>query len=138
MTFGKDQNAKKESIKAINKKKESGVCSTPEFSQHVSDALKLKWQDPEYRNKCLKHLKNIDVNRSDAGKNSRLYENEIAKNIVADKVYYPNEVCDRIVVRNGKIYFVEIKRKDTAGQRLKPKQIEFKEIAKDNYEVIYG
>lgn len=36
MTFGKDQDAKKSSIKAIAKKRETGVEHTPEFAQEIS------------------------------------------------------------------------------------------------------
>jgi hypothetical protein len=103
----------------------------------ISNGLIKKWEDPNYRNKIEIKLKKIreNVDHSKAGKKSRLFENEIAKNIQADRIFLPQEVCDRIVVRNGKIIFIEIKHK---GERLRPKQSEFQELAKENYEILYG
>lgn len=68
-------------------------------------------------------------------KNSHKYEDEIAKQIQGNLIFKPCEVCDRIVIRNGEIYFVEIK---LNGQKLRPKQKQFQQIAKDKYEVLYG
>jgi glutamine amidotransferase-like uncharacterized protein len=97
-------------------------------------------KDDETTIKCAKKgravLLGLHPNlQSEVGKKSRLYENETAKTIQANKIYLPCEVCDRIVVRNGKIFFVEIKHK---GENLRPKQSEFQQIAKDQYEIMYG
>ena len=74
--------------------------------------------------------------QSNAGKNSRLYENMIAQklNNIYDKVYLPNEVCDRIVVKNRKVQFVEIKRKNKI--KLTQKQKEFQDITKNDYIIL--
>lgn len=140
MTFGKDQDAKEASILGITKEREQNTFASPKVRQAISDGLKEKWKDPNYREKKLGQLEDArkQINTSKAGRKSRLFENKIAETIKADKVFLPQEVCDRIIVRDGKIIFVEIKRKDKRQQRLKPKQKEFKKIAKDSYEVIYG
>lgn len=77
---------------------------------------------------------NPDIFRN-AGSRSHKYENEVAKTIIAEKIYQPFEICDRIIVKNGKILFIEIKH---PNERLRPKQIEFQLIAKDQYQVLYG
>ena len=66
---------------------------------------------------------------------SRIRENQVAATIVADMVYLPSEVCDRIVVRDGKIFFVEIKK---PGDKLREKQREFSELVGSQYEIMYG
>lgn len=53
----------------------------------------------------VKHPNHFSV----MGCKSRAYENKIAKQIQADLVFKPQEVCDRIVVRQGQIGFIEIK-----------------------------
>jgi hypothetical protein len=106
----------------------------------MSTFMKNQWENPEYRKKQIKSNREAlsKIDKSAAGKKSRKYENEIAKKIIADKIYLPNEICDRIVVRNGKIYFIEIKRKNGKESLLRPKQLEFQVIAKEQYEVLYG
>ena len=138
MTFGKDQNSQdcrecqRLSRESIRK---NGLPDS--FHKIRSEISKKLWEDPKYREKGLKSLEKArkSMNQSEAGKKSRYYEQKIAKNIQADKIYLPSEVCDRIAIRNGEIFFIEIKRK---GQRLRPKQKEFKEIAKEKYEILYG
>jgi len=71
--------------------------------------------------------------QSEAGRNSRKYENMVASKLKGDYIFMPNEICDRIVVRNGAIFFVEIKRK---GEKLRPKQELFKSIVKEKYEIV--
>lgn len=70
--------------------------------------------------------------QSKFGKLCRIYENEIANKIKSeyDKLYYPSSVCDRIGVKDGKIFFIEIKQK---GRRLSQKQQEFQKIAKNQF-----
>ncbi len=49
-------------------------------------------------------------------------------------MFLPQSICDRICIKNEKIVFVEIKHK---GQKLRPKQQEFKELCnKLGYEYI--
>ena len=81
---------------------------------------------------CLQ--RNLNAQR-DAGRNSRKDENLVASKIEADHVFLPSEVCDRIVIRNGEIFFVEIKKN---GQKLRPKQELFRSIAEEKYEVIFA
>jgi len=113
------------------------VKYTEKRKQAISNGLVKKWEDPNYRKKVETELEKIrkTVDHSKAGKKSRLFENEVAKTIQADNIFLPQEICDRIVVRNGKIFFIEIKHK---GERLRPKQSEFQEIAKDKYEILFS
>lgn len=136
LTFGKHNDPSVEGKKGYEKTKNK--LRSEEIRKKRSDKLSERWKNPKEKENFLKALEKgrRNMNQSENGKKSRLYENEIAKTIVADKIFLPNEVCDRIVVRNGEIFFVEIKRKKS--QRLRPKQREFREIAKDRYEVIYG
>ena len=135
MTFGIDTDPVDAGKKGYEKTKD--ILWSKEVREKRTEKLKERWKDPKERKIMLeggeKGRKNM--NHSDAGKKSRYYENKIAKNIVADKIYLPNEVCDRIVIRDGKVFFIEIKRK---GQKLRPKQKEFKEIVKKKYEILYG
>ena len=72
---------------------------------------------------------------SRAGKLSRKFENEVAKTLEGDVIFLPQEICDRIAIRNGKVYFIEIKH---TGQKLRPKQEQFRNIVKEQYEIVYG
>jgi uncharacterized transporter YbjL len=65
-----------------------------------------------------------------AGKMSKYWENKKAK-VLEEKygqLFQPAAVCDRIAIENGKIIFIEIKRK---GQDLRPLQEKFKTICKE-------
>ena len=83
-----------------------------------------------------KHSENMRNGRaSKMGKLSRIYENEVAKTLKYDKVFLPNEICDRVCVKNGQIFFVEIKH---PNEKLRPKQEEFKNIVKEFYKIEFG
>jgi len=80
----------------------------------------------------------IDKNpntQSEAGKKSRLFENRIADSLQGDHIFKPNEICDRIVVRNGEVFFVEIKQ---SGRELTEKQKLFKDIVGEKYQVVHS
>jgi len=47
--------------------------------------------------------------QAEAGKRSRLFENKIATKLEGEHIFKPNEVCDRIVIRDAEVFFVEIK-----------------------------
>lgn len=49
------------------------------------------------------------------------------------EVFSPTVVCDRIAVKDGKVYFVEIKRD---GQALRPAQQLVSDLAPDRYLVV--
>jgi len=70
---------------------------------------------------------------SEMGKKSRYYENLIEKKLVSrfDMMFKPYEVCDRICIKNGEIFFLEIKNKN--NQRLTDKQRLFKNIARERF-----
>ena len=77
---------------------------------------------------------------SNAGKHSRIRENAKAKELIPnyDNMFLPNEVCDRICIKDGKVIFLEIKKN---GYGLRTKQKEFKEICDTNgykYQVEYA
>jgi len=69
------------------------------------------------------------------GLESRKYENSVADTLKYKSMFLPNEVCDRIVIKNGKIIFIEIKH---PGQELRPKQEQFKNLVGSAYKIIYG
>lgn len=73
---------------------------------------------------------------SDAGKRSRFYENKFIESIKNDfdLLFFPTEVCDRIAIKDGKIYFIEVKRK---REKLRKKQQQFKDFAKENYLIFF-
>jgi len=70
---------------------------------------------------------------SEAGKRSRHFENEVAAKLQGEHIFKPNEICDRIVVRNGEVFFIEIKQ---LGKKLTEKQRLFQRIVGDKYQVI--
>lgn len=51
------------------------------------------------------------------------------------EVFSPTVVCDRIAVKDGKVYFVEFKR---PGQYLRPAQQKVSELVPDRYLVRYS
>ena len=51
-----------------------------------------------------------------------------------DKIFLPYEVCDRIAVKNGKITFIEVKKK---VEKLREKQKEFSKIVKKKYRIVF-
>lgn len=78
--------------------------------------------------------------RSAAGKKGRGIisglEAAASEALVADgfKVYAPYAVCDRIAVKDGRVYFIEFKRE---GQSLRPAQQEIHDLTPDNYLIRY-
>ena len=71
---------------------------------------------------------------AEMGRRSRLHENMVAKQLQKDfeHLFLPNEVCDRIGVKDGKLFFIEIKQN---GCRLTEKQQTFQSLV-PNYLVI--
>ena len=69
------------------------------------------------------------------GKLSRKFENEMAEKIKGnyDYMFLPQSVCDRICIKNGKIFFIEIKK---GKDKLKEKQKEFKKLVGNKYIII--
>ncbi len=67
------------------------------------------------------------------GKNSRKFENKIASKLPYDIIFLPNEICDRVAIFNNKVLFIEIKRE---GEKLRPKQQQFKDLVGDDYIVV--
>ena len=131
MTFGKDQNAEQEGLKG-------GRTSSDIRNWKLSLALKRKWKDPEYRKKHIETIIKINSNRtrenfSEMGKKSRIYENLVEQKIKSkfDLMFKPDEVCDRIGIKDNKIFFIEIK--NIKNKRLTEKQREFKNIAGSTY-----
>jgi hypothetical protein len=50
------------------------------------------------------------------------------------KVFSPTVVCDRVAIKDGKVLFVEFKRK---GQKLRPSQQEVHDVAPSMYLIRY-
>lgn len=51
------------------------------------------------------------------------------------EVYSPTVVCDRVAVKDGKVFFIEFKK---PGQGLRPGQKLVSELVPDMYVVVYG
>lgn len=135
MTFGKDQDAKQEGSKG-------GKTQSDIRNWKLSLALKRKWKDSTYRKKHIGTIIKINSNRtreelSEMGKKSRIYENLIEQKIKNsfDLIFKPYEVCDRIGIRDNKIFFIEIK--NIKNKRLTEKQRAFKNIVGTNYIIEY-
>ncbi len=134
MTFGKDQDPKEHGKKgalASNKNKKKYEKS--------SKTMKEKWKDEEYRKVFKKSMRKTKAwskeHLTKMGQMSRKRENAVIENIRPDydKIFLPQEVCDRIAIKDGKMFFIEVK---GPRQQLRPKQKEFKEITKNRYIVI--
>lgn len=51
------------------------------------------------------------------------------------EVYSPTSVCDRIAVKDGKVYFVEFKYE---GQELRPAQERIQKLVPEMYKIVYS
>jgi hypothetical protein len=51
------------------------------------------------------------------------------------KMYPPSVVCDRVAVKDGKVFFVEFKKH--SGQRLRPGQQNVRDLAPEMYLIRY-
>ena len=51
------------------------------------------------------------------------------------KIFPPTVVCDRVAVKDGKVFFVEFKK---PGQRLRPGQQEIHDLVPEMYVIRYG
>ena len=67
------------------------------------------------------------------GKNSRNFENEVAKDLDYENIFLPQSVCDRIAIVDGRPIFIEIKQK---GQKLRKEQNRFRELIGDNNYIV--
>jgi hypothetical protein len=138
MTFGRNQDPKIEGSKGGSK--ESDIRSF-----RLSDMMKSRWKNPEFRMKQTERLRSYNKSRTkssfvEMGKKSRFYENIVAEKIREsyDFLFKPSDVCDRIGIKNGKITFIEIKnRLNKCNSRLTRSQRVFRSIAKDRYLIQY-
>jgi len=116
---------KKGDSRAIEAGKKGGK-TTQDF--HREKVLKnLHRGRPEM---CRKFNKD-KTHQSNAGKRSRHWENKKAEELkeTYDEVFQPFRVCDRICFKNGKLVFVEIKRKNRRKiRKLTPTQKQFKKL----------
>lgn len=131
MTFGKDQDAKECGRK--------GALVSNRDSEKQRKAAHTRWANKEYRENLQLSMRKSKAwsieHLTKMGRMSRKRENDAINNVRSeyDKIFLPQEVCDRIAVKDGKIFFIEVK---DLKQELRSKQKEFKEISKDNYIVI--
>jgi hypothetical protein len=92
--------------------------------------------------KQIKQAKeNWDKCRTPEAQRRRSYRRMEIENNESDKlrkngwvIYYPTTVCDRIGVKNNKVYFLEFKRK---GQDLREGQKAISELTKGRYRIFY-
>lgn len=124
MTFGKEQDPRKEGLKGCKH-------ITDKRRKANADKDKKAWQNPEYRKKQLENLRiaRSKIDLSAAGKKSRIHENNVASQIQSSYDYFfqPFQVCDRIGIKDGKLCFIEIKG-NGHGQKLTKEQANFKAI----------
>jgi hypothetical protein len=97
--------------------------------------IKIKETNPE-KYKMLKSTAGVL-----GGKKTNFYEKIGAEKLKLkyQKIFNSNSVCDRIVIKDNKIIFVEIKR--DSKDKLRPLQKEFKEFCDANnipYEIFYA
>jgi hypothetical protein len=134
MTFGKDQDARKAGIKGNRTKSDLR-------NWRMSLAIKKKWQDPDFRQKhiqsLLKYQNKTKEEFSEMGKRSRIHENLVAEKIKDsfDFLFKPYEVCDRIGIKNNKIFFIEIK--SQKNKTLTEKQRHFKRLVGNSFIIQY-
>lgn len=110
----------------------------PDVRLKISLGLKRMYSSmtkEERRNHCRSGANTSILQLRAMGKLSRAHENCVASTLKGDFIFQPNEICDRIVVRDGRIYFVEIKQE---GRKLTKKQKLFQGIAGEQYEVVYS
>lgn len=135
MTFGEDQDPS-------NAGRKGGASPSKIRNKALSKMMQERWQNQEYRKNALKQLEKAreNIDKTKAGEKSRKYENKKANQIEKEYDYFVNPVivCDRIGIKDGKLIFIEIKRK---GQKLRTKQKEFKELLEKlgiaHYEIAY-
>jgi len=134
MTFGKDQDAREHGRRGA-----LASNRNPEKRKKISKTMKKKWETEEYRKLFRKSMKNSKAwskeHLTKMGQMSRKRENAVIENIRSDydKIFLPQEICDRIAIKDGKMFFIEVK---GPKQQLRPKQKEFKDIAKNRYVII--
>lgn len=86
-------------------------------------------------------LKNLNNSSSEVQRKRRYNqidtEQQMAKKMEEDgfEVYSPTVVCDRIAIKNGKVYFVEFKK---PGQELRPGQQKVHDLIPENYIIRYS
>jgi hypothetical protein len=138
MTFGKDQDSGKEGSKG-------GLRKSDIRNSKLSEAMRKRWNNPEFQKKHLERLRKYNEKRTkesfaEMGRKSRLYENIVAERIKKsyDVLFKPNEICDRIGIKNGELFFIEIKNKtNKSNAGLTKKQRLFKNITKERYLIEY-
>ena len=136
----------KEKISRSRRGKRGGVfigdlnpTKRPEVRKKMSDVMKNLWTQEPYRTKWLDASKKLKSKTPlehfrMMGKRSRLHENQVASKLEG-LIFQPNEVCDRIVVRDGQVFFIEIKKN---GKKLSEKQELFASIVGDKFQVLYS
>lgn len=131
MTFGKEQ--------CPSENGRRGAIVTNGNREYKRKGAITRWKNEDYRKKFRLAMRKSRAwskeHLSEMGKKSRERENKAIGNIECeyDQIFLPQEVCDRIAIRNGKLFFIEVK---GPKQKLTPKQKEFKETTKDNYLVV--
>jgi hypothetical protein len=112
------------------------------MSLRNSEASKRNWQNPEYRSKMLVLLANRPAMTNPELARERRYkqlEHECAEAKKLEEqgyeVFSPTVVCDRIAVKDGKVYFVEFKK---IGQSLRPGQKRIHDLMPENYRVVFS
>lgn len=83
------------------------------------------------------NLKNFD---SEIQRNRRYYQLQTEENLAEQlrkdgwEIFSPTVVCDRVGIKNNKVYFIEFKK---IGQTLRDSQNKVKRLMFDNYKIVY-
>ena len=79
----------------------------------------------------------IDPERCRKNRHAQLaWEESLAKGMRADdwEIFSPTVVCDRIGIKNGKLFFIEFKKK--GHEKLRPGQKRVAELVPESYKII--
>ena len=131
MTFGKEQDP-------VESGRKGAITSNKDSKTQRNRAL-TRWKNKDYRKKFRLSMRKSKAwskeHLSKMGKKSRERENRVIESIKDQyhKIFLPQEVCDRIAIKDGKIFFIEVK---SLKQGLSPKQEIFKKLTKNRYIVI--
>jgi len=107
-----------------------GGSRTQQMRPEIKRNLELR-NLPLLRKQCREF--NADrEHQKRAGKRSRYWENKKIRDLTKsfDEIFQPYEICDRICIKDGKLVFVEVKRKNgsRSGRELSKKQLGFKKF----------
>ena len=110
--------------KGLTMEEEYGKERALKMKEQLSNILKQKHQDPLYKH-IIRNNPNIPGLIKNAFDLESIAALELEKYFVF--AFYPSAICDRIVINENGIHFVEVK---SGGRRLSSKQLLFSNLVK--------